>query len=99
MPGSVPTVQKSLTKLIFCIRDLSDGQGMKLVNGTTGVTSKETLYSPHLPYLFFGIIFFLPIFPRPKASKFTFSLHSILKKERREGVGGESNRDKRNKQL
>lgn len=55
---------------------------MKLVNGTTGITSKETLYSPHVPYLFFGIIFFLPIFPRPKASKFTFSLHSTLKKER-----------------
>lgn len=91
--------RKAFTKIIFCIRDLSDGQGIKLPNGTTGVTSKETLDSPHLPCLFFGIIFFLPIFPRPKASKFTFYLHSILKKKRREGVEEENNRDKRNRQL
>lgn len=92
-----PLFRKACTKLILCIRDLSDEQ-IKLVNRTTGVRSKETLYSPYLPHLFFGIIFFLPISSRPKASKFT-SLCSILKKERKEGVGGESKRDKRNKQF
>jgi len=72
---------------------------VELLNASTGVTSKETLYSPHLPYLFFGIIFFLPIFPKPKASKFTFSLHTTLKKKRRERVEWGEVTDKRDKQL
>lgn len=80
---------------MLCTRDLSDRQGMKLVNG---ITSKETLCSPDLPFYFLALSF-SSYLSKAQGIKFTFSLHFILKKERREGVGRESNRDKRNKEL
>lgn len=91
--------RKAFAKLILCIRDLLDGQAMKLLMSH----QKRPSVCSILPIYFFGIIFFLPIFPRPKASKFTFSLHSAFKKKIRERMGGKekegSNIDKRDKQL
>lgn len=92
--------RKAFAKLILCIRDLLDGQAMKLLMSH----QKRPSVCSILPIYFLVLSFsFLSFLPRPTASKFTFSLHSALKKKIRERMGGKEKEgsiiDKRDKQL